>query len=379
MGLLRPATNQTAFLKAGILGFAGSGKTFTAKELAVGLAKLIGAKKVAFFDTETGSDFLIPAFNEAGIELLVLKSRSFADLKTFMAEAEAVGTVAIIDSVTHVWTDLVEGYRRRLNRRNGLRMDDWGPIKSEWGQFTNAYINAKCHAILCGRAGYEYEYQIDDETNKKELVKTGTKMKAEGEMSYEPSLLLEIERVNADATVERGKRSGWIHRCYVLKDRTNLMNGDTIDNPTFESFAPVIGFLNLGGEHVGVGASHRTSADLFDSPDSLYERKKQVEITLELIQNALIEGGIGGTGKAEKAAQVQQMKLAFGTSSWSAVQDMRLADMQKGLATLRISLRLDESPEQKEERESAAMVETLAKSVDAAAAAKKAPLALVQE
>lgn len=341
MNLLRPATNQTAYLKAGIMGFAGSGKTFTAKELAIGLSKLLSNKKpVAFFDTETGSDFLIPAFKDAGVELLVAKSRSFADLKTFMAEAEQVASVAIIDSITHVWTDIVNAYRSKLRRRNGLLFQDWGPIKEEWGEFTKLYINSRCHVVLCGRAGYEYDME-QDESGKKELIKTGTKMKAEGEMSYEPSLLLEMERVSPDERLERGSRGKWIHRCYVLKDRTDKMNGAAIDNPKFDDFAPVIALLNIGGEHVGVSADSRSSEDLFTSPESLYERKKHVEITLELIQDSMIEANIGGTGKKEKEAQIQALKLAFGTSSWRAVQDMRLEDLRAGLKALRLNLKLD--------------------------------------
>jgi len=343
MSLLKPATNQTAFLKAGIMGFAGSGKTFTAKELAIGLSKLVNdGKPVAFFDTETGSDFLIPAFKEAGIQLLVAKSRSFADLKTFMGEAESVASVGIIDSVTHVWTDLVDSYRAKLRRKNGLLFQDWGPIKAEWGEFTKLYINSRCHVVLCGRAGYEYDME-QDESGKKELIKTGTKMKAEGEMSYEPSLLLEMERVNPAEKLERGQRSTFIHRCYVLKDRTDRMNGKAVDNPKFEDFAPVISFLNIGGEHVGVAASERSSQDLFDSPDGLYERKKQVEIALELIQDSMVEGEIGGTSAKAKEEQIRHLKLAFGTSSWRAIQDMRLEALEDGLRALRLNLRLDQT------------------------------------
>jgi hypothetical protein len=43
--------------------------------------------------------------------------------------------------------------------------------------------------IICGRAGYEYDYFEDDE-GKKQLEKTGIKMKAETEMGFEPSLLV---------------------------------------------------------------------------------------------------------------------------------------------------------------------------------------------
>ena len=64
MALLKKAQNQTAFLKAGIMGFQGSGKTYTAVDLAIGLTKLSKGTKVAFYDTETGSDFHIKKFEE---------------------------------------------------------------------------------------------------------------------------------------------------------------------------------------------------------------------------------------------------------------------------------------------------------------------------
>jgi hypothetical protein len=320
------------------MGFAGSGKTFTAAQLAIGLSKRIGDNKpVAFFDTETGSDFLIPKFREAGVELLVAKTRSFRDLLAFMKEAEGVASVAIIDSISHVWKELLDAYTKKLNRRNGLQFQDWGPIKSEWQGFTDAYLNSQLHVLMCGRAGFEYDYETD-ESGRRELIKTGTKMKAETEMGYEPSLLLEMERVaREDGT------KGWQHRATILKDRTDLMNGASILNPTFESFAPVIGFLNLGAHHVGVDTT-RNSEDLFDSPDSRSDRKRKVEITLELITDTLVEGGIAGTSKADKEAQIKHLKDAFGTSSWTAIKNMRLEELESGLSALRIALGLAKAP-----------------------------------
>lgn len=330
MSILRPATNQTAYLKGGLLGFAGSGKTHTAALIALGLVQQTGDKRpVAFFDTETGSDYLIPRFKEAGVELLVAKTRSFADLLTFMQEAEGQCSVAIIDSISHVWTELLEAYTKRLNRRNGLLFQDWGPIKTEWRGFTDLYLNTKLHVLLCGRAGYEYDFETN-EGGKKELIKTGTKMKAETEMGYEPSLLLEMERVGMDANrLVEGKRSGWVHRCYVLKDRSDKMNGAVLDNPTYESFAPAIGFLNLGGEHVGID-TERNSEGLFDSPESLSERKREVLVLLELIPDEFVERGLGGTSKQAKELQVKAFKTCFGTSSWTAISAMRLEDIRDG-------------------------------------------------
>lgn len=334
MGLLKPAVNQTAYLKAGLLGFAGSGKTFTAASLALGLSKDLGDKKpVAFFDTETGSDFMISRFKDAGVELLVAKTRSFRDLLAFMPEAEQSCSVAIIDSISHVWTELLEAYVKKLRRSNGLLFQDWGPIKQEWRGFTDLYLNSKMHVVLCGRAGYEYDFETN-EAGKKELVKTGTKMKAETEMGYEPSLLLEMERVPSEEGFKPGTRSGWTHRCYVLKDRTTRMNGQAIDNPEYESFRPVISFLNIGGEHMGVDTS-RNSEGLFESPDSLSERKRQVVIVLDEIIAAFVEGGISGQSEVAKKAKVRLMREAFGTPSWAAVEAMSLENLRGGLAKLK--------------------------------------------
>ncbi|MDL1870643.1 hypothetical protein FBR05_00380 [Deltaproteobacteria bacterium PRO3] len=328
LSLLKPAVNTTAFLKAGIHGFAGSGKTFTATELAIGLSKEIGdGKPVAFFDTETGSDYVISRFTAAGIQLLVHKGRAFKDLITFMQEAQQVCSVAIIDSISHVWTELREAYERKKNRQNGLLFQDWGPIKAEWRHFTDLYLNARLHAIICGRAGYEYDFE-KDESGKKDLVKTGTKMKAEGEFGYEPSLSLEMERIPAE-----GK--GFINRCTVLKDRTNTMNGKWIDYPKYKDFRTVVNFLNIKGDHLGLDTS-TTSEDLFESTDhSWARRQKQTEITLDLIKSEFVEADLDGTGIPAKKARIALLEEVFGTKSWEEVTTLRLEDLQAGLDQLK--------------------------------------------
>ena len=109
MSLLRPAQNESAYLKMGNYGGAGSGKTWTSALVAIGLSSRVGdGKPVAFFDTETGSDYVLTLFRDAGVELLVVKSRAFADLVEFVSEAESKCSVAIVDSITHVWDELRE-------------------------------------------------------------------------------------------------------------------------------------------------------------------------------------------------------------------------------------------------------------------------------
>jgi hypothetical protein len=86
------------------------------------------------------------------------------------------------------------------------------PIKREWRQFTDSYLNSKIHMIVCGRSGDVYAREWNDERQKYEVVATDTKMRTEKELAYEPSLLVELERVSVRQASEpkklRASRSG---------------------------------------------------------------------------------------------------------------------------------------------------------------------------
>lgn len=339
MTLLQPAVNQSAYLKAGFMGFAGSGKTYTATLLALEIAQRLGDKKpVAFFDTEAGSDYMIPRFEKAGVQLLVVKSRSFKDLLTFCTEAEQVASVAIVDSVSHVWTDLMEACKKRF-RTQRLEFHHWGPIKSEWGQFTDAFLNSQLHMIVCGRAGHQYEYQDrDDGSGKKELITVGTKMRAESEFGFEPSLLIEMERVSTGG----GDTASYSRRAHVIKDRWDVIDGRTFENPTPADFWPAIEPLNIGGEQKAVAAGS-DSAELFDDPDtSRYEYKRQCEIVAEEIKALFMRLGLDGTAAGVKKERVQILEDTFGTASWTAITSMSLDELQGGYQAL--LSRLDPQP-----------------------------------
>jgi hypothetical protein len=105
-------------------------------------------------------------------------------------------------SVTHTWRELCEAYLKQVNERRArharekhwtfkpqrsLEFQDWGTVKGLWNDnWTQFYLNAPLHLIICGRAGYEYDFEETD-NGKKELVKTGVKMRTEAEFGFEPS------------------------------------------------------------------------------------------------------------------------------------------------------------------------------------------------
>jgi hypothetical protein len=331
----KEAKCEQAYAKFGILGFTGTGKTFLAKNLAIGLHKFSVERKsmpqtapVFFLDTETGSDWVRNYFDEAKIKLLVDKTRSFTRLVPAIREVQKEHGILIIDSITHFWKELTESYAKKKNRTS-LRFEDWAWIKATWGEFTDEFVNSQCHILMCGRAGYEYDY-FENESGKKELEKTGIRMKAEGETGYEPSLLILMERAQemSGGSIERVYRTG-----HVLKDRSATIDGKEFVNPTFEDFLPHIRHLNIGGDHVGVITS--TSSEAIVPPDVRNWEKAKIEAAavLDEIQCELMRK-YPSTKNDDKLGKQEMLERYFGTRSWKRLETMSLHALKVGLAAM---------------------------------------------
>jgi hypothetical protein len=329
MALLKKAVMGTAYAKLGIFGEAGSGKTRTAYEQAKWLATLTNKKAIAFFDTEKGSDFMVPLAERDGIEFYVHKSKSYGELLQYLREIEKEGVeVLIIDSITHVWNELQAAYLKSKNKQR-LSLPDWGILKGQWKTFTDLFLNSKIHIIMCGRAGATYETVENEDTQKQEMIKSGTKMKAEGETGYEPDFLIEMERIDTKDRI--------INRAWVIKDRSDTMNGKSFDQPTAKSFKPFYDFIKIGGVHNGI--SDASSADLFEKPDWSYEEiKKRKEIAIETIQESLILAGLDGRSQEVQKARTEKLIKFFGTSTQTGIQNLKVTDLEDGLLNLKIDL-----------------------------------------
>ena len=350
MKILKQAVKTLAFAKIGILGFPGSGKTFTATLIGAGLCEAAGNRRLAFFDSESGSDFLLDRLRAQGIEVFQAKSRAFSDLLTTIQECQNENVpVLIIDSITHVWKELMDAYDKKLKRNGRLQFQDWAIIKKEWARYTDLFLNAPLHIIVCGRAGYEYDYTFNEDGSK-DLIKTATRMKVESEFAFEPSLVLEMERIASTEDSEvpgkarpkpsrsRKTASRWIHRAYVLKDRTDSLNGRVFDNPVFDDFKPHFKNLNIGGEHLAVDTS-RTSDDRFDieGKPSWKKERDRAEIALEEIQ-AEVAKYFPGSSAAEKRAKIRLAETVFHTASAKALEGFSYMILEAGLKRIRTIL-----------------------------------------
>ena len=279
-------------------------------------------------DTEAGSDFVLPLFKKESIEVVSCKSRAFVDLLSVIDEAEKNCDILIIDSITHFWTELMSAYMKKKNI-DRLIIRDWGILKPEWRQFTDMYLTSKLHIIMCGRAGWDFGYE-ENERGEKEFVKSGTKMRVETETGFEPSLNVEMESIR----VEKGKiGSGFVNRMWILKDRSNTINGRYFDNPDFKCILPHIETLNLKAKH-NILNTKRTSEEIFSSRDkAMAEYYKQRDIVCEEIKDELVlRFGRGQEGQKEK---INTLKSIFGTSSWTKITNLNLEDIKKGLEKIK--------------------------------------------
>lgn len=328
--MFKKLENNRPFLKAAFEGFAGDGKSWTATQVAIGVHKLIqSTKPIAIFDTEKAFKALKPQFDKAGIEAVVNdENRSLQALYEAIQWCEAGNAdILIIDSITHVYEAFIQAYMKSKNRTR-LQFDDWGTIKPMWKEkFSTPFVQANVHIIFTGRAGYEYTDEKNEETGKREIFKSGIKMKAENETAFEPDILVLMEKV-MDILTDKKK----IHReATILKDRTGTIDGQTFENPTFENFYPAIKQLLDGTLRTYAGTD---IPDTFDDWEQRFSRQNRERD--KIISE--IEGAFNlmklGTSKDDKGLKTAILKKVFNVLSVEKLSDVRIEGLKIGLDIL---------------------------------------------
>ncbi len=317
-----PIGNTKPYFKAAFEGFAGAGKTYTAALVAVGLHKRIKSKKpVIIFDTEKAAKFLKPLFAENGIEVLIRESKSLGDLKITMQKMrnEGISDILIIDSISHVWEGFLKAYAEKVHRTS-LQFQDWGIIKPTWkAEYSDPFVNDPYHIIMCGRAGYEYDFEKNEDTGKRELIKTGVKMKVEGETAYEPDILVLMNRF--EEVIGRDKKV-W-REATVVKDRSTILDGKTFQNPTYAEFAPSIEAMLSNPIPTGTMVMPESDTGLlFRTEEEKADWRRERDKWLEELDGLLIRIAPGAVGR-DKQLKLDLLDRVFGTTSMTAIGEMR--------------------------------------------------------
>jgi hypothetical protein len=269
MGKFAKAHAEQAKLKIGEYGESGSGKTFTALLFAEWLAAQ-EKKRVAFVDTERGSDFYARTIKEravhpAAFDFDALYTRSLHETIEAVEELDSsVYGVLVIDSITHLWEAAKEAYAGKLTSKGGIPVQAWGEIKKPYKRLMSLFLDGDFHAIVCGREGVMMETDADGESKV-----VGKRMKSEGETPYEPHILLRFHPMREENT------GLYIPSLFCEKDRSGILTGKTIQMPTAEILAPIYSYLTPGAQGKVGSLEDAAAKDAARAEEK--EEKKQAE------------------------------------------------------------------------------------------------------
>lgn len=362
MGLIQALGQGQGYLKAGLQGFPKSGKTYTATLLACAARKLFGAKgQIAMVDSENGSEYIAPLVKKlTGRDLLGVKTRCFETLvKVGLECLQSDVSVLVVDSVSHHSQELRDAFMKSVNEKRARRgmgprthfeIQDWGPLRQQWNdQWVSFYLNSALHIIVCGRAVWEYEHHLDQETGRRQLQKSGVKMKAEAEFGYEASLLIEMTRDYADGA------SGKITRyATVIGDRFGVIDGlrgefgtiRTKDGKpddqahldrTLDFFGPHLRLLKPGA-HSTVDTEVHTQVDVDEDGNAEWKRRKREQTILVEEINGVISQRYPSMKAEDKQKRDALIFKHFGCHSRTKVENMDPEKLRRGLEGIRKEL-----------------------------------------
>lgn len=176
-----PAKREAIPLIIGLAGGTGSGKTFTALELAMGMSGA-GVNRVPVIDTEAGrakhyaDRFPIDHYD------MQPPYRPEAYQDAIVAAEAAKYPVVIVDSMSHEWEGaggILEWQEEELDRmagddwkkRDACNMRSWVAPKRAHKKLVARLLQLRCHLIICFRAEEKVEMQRGDDGKMKIVPK----------------------------------------------------------------------------------------------------------------------------------------------------------------------------------------------------------------
>lgn len=165
----RPAVREAIPLLLGVAGGTGSGKTFSAMRLAVGIARVVApGKRFCVIDTENGrskhyaDDFAFdvldfdapfsPARYQAAVE--AADAAGYPVIVVDSTSHEHAGEGGILDMAEAELEELTKGDR---SKEGQYRMKSWIRPKGEHKRFVRSLLRCRAHVILAFRAEEKIE------------------------------------------------------------------------------------------------------------------------------------------------------------------------------------------------------------------------------
>jgi hypothetical protein len=238
--VIRKAERRKSKLRLALVGPTGSGKTYSALQLAFGLGT-----KVGLIDTEHGSGDL---YADLGNYDVITLEPPFSVQKyrdAIRAFEEAGYDTIIVDSLSHAWS----GEGGLLDKQGQLENSGkyknsfatWREITPEHNKLVEQMLGSPAHVIATMRTKTEYVVEKDDR-GKNTVRKLGLSPVQRDGVEYEFTLVLDVaENHTARASKDRTTLfDGWCDRISAATGRTLRQWLDSGSEPPVRAVAASI-------------------------------------------------------------------------------------------------------------------------------------------
>lgn len=210
---IRKAQREGARMVIGLAGQSGSGKTYSAIQLAYGLAGGVG-DKVGFLDTENrrGSLYADAVTDPFLIGDLYAPFSPQRYIDAILEFQKAGVEVLVIDSVSHEWEGT--GGCDEIASSSNNKVIGWSNAKAQHKRFMNTLLQCDMHIIVCIRAREKIDF-----SNPKEPRALGVQPICEKNFMFEmtASLMMydggraqDVMKCPADLAPILGRQKGFI-------------------------------------------------------------------------------------------------------------------------------------------------------------------------
>lgn len=231
----RRAVRQNLKARIGLLGPAGSGKTYTALAVATGLGE-----RVCIIDTERGSsERYADLFTFDVVELPHFSPEMYAMAIEQLASSGNYD-VLVVDSLSHAWAGpggALEMVDEAAKKAKGNSYVAWRDVTPMHNRMVDAMLQAQCHVIVTMRTKTAYE--LVDVRGKKVPQKIGLAPIQRDGLEFEFDLVLDLD-IDHNATVSKCR--------YATLDLSEgkPLDGALVHKPGQEFGRILSGWLNQG-------------------------------------------------------------------------------------------------------------------------------------
>ena len=206
---LHTASRQQAKLRIGLAGTSGSGKTYSALQLAYGL---VGDwSKIALIDTENGSGDLYSHLGNYQVLTLEAPFTPERYIEAIEACEAANMEVIVIDSISHEWNgtggclELHDQVVQKMRTPNSFTA--WAQITPRHDKFVQKILQTHCHVITTVRS--KTDYILVEKNGRQTPQKAGMGQVTRDGFEYELTVSFDLDQE---------------HKAFASKDRTGLFS-----------------------------------------------------------------------------------------------------------------------------------------------------------